>query len=92
VEPVGKKSGLESSFKSAMVLLQKTFPGIQAKDTEAGWQILIPDKYRVGHEAHFGQVMQRYLQYLVGGQLPDWEVPNMLAKYYTTTQALELTR
>lgn len=92
VEPVGKKSGLESSFKSAMVLLQKTFPGIQAKDTEAGWQILIPDKYRVGHEAHFGQIMQRYLQYLVGGQLPDWEVPNMLAKYYTTTQALELTR
>ncbi|HEY0608975.1 MAG TPA: putative oxidoreductase C-terminal domain-containing protein [Chitinophaga sp.] len=25
------------------------------------------------------------------GKLPDWEVPNMLAKYYTTTKALEMS-
>jgi hypothetical protein len=29
------------------------------------------------------------LQYLEAGKLPAWEVPNMLAKYYTTTQALD---
>ena len=23
------------------------------------------------------------------GKLPDWEVPNMIAKYYTTTKALD---
>ena len=29
------------------------------------------------------------LQYLVDGKLPEWEVPNMTAKYYTTTTALK---
>ena len=33
--------------------------------------------------------MERYLDYLVDGKIPDWEVPNMIAKYYTTTQALD---
>jgi hypothetical protein len=26
------------------------------------------------------------------GTLPDWEVPNMLAKYRTTTRALAIAR
>jgi hypothetical protein len=33
-----------------------------------------------------------YLQYLIDGKLPEWEVPNMIAKYYTVTQALKLAR
>ncbi len=52
-----------------------------------GWKIIIADKYKLGHEAHFAQVMERYLQYLKDGKLPDWEVPDMIAKYYTTTRA-----
>ena len=52
--------------------------------------MIIPQKYRLGHEAHFGQVASRYLQYLVDGKLPGWEVPNMIAKYYTTTRALQI--
>ena len=57
-----------------------------------GWHVVIPDKCRVGHEAHFRNVMDAYLEYLVEGRLPDWEVPNMLAKYYITTKSLELAR
>jgi hypothetical protein len=38
------------------------------------------------------QVAERYLDSLRQGQLPEWEVPNMLAKYYITTQALELAK
>lgn len=49
----------------------------------------IPGKYRVGHEAHFGQVMEKYLDYLKKGDMPEWEVPNMISKYYTTTEALK---
>ncbi len=45
--------------------------------------------YYVGHEAHFAQVMQNFLRYLREGRLPDWEVPNMLAKYYTTMEAVK---
>jgi hypothetical protein len=45
----------------------------------------------VGHEAHFAQVTENYLKYLAAGQLPEWEVPNMVAKYYTTTEAYRLS-
>jgi hypothetical protein len=54
--------------------------------------VLIPAAYHVGHEAHFGQVAEQFMGYLAAGALPDWEVPGMLAKYYTNTQALQLAR
>ena len=64
--------------------------GVTTKKLTSSWEVVIPEKYKVGHEAHFAQVMERFLKYLADGKLPDWEVPNMLAKYYTTTKALKL--
>lgn len=55
-------------------------------------RIDIPDEYRIGHEAHFGQVTDRFLEYLDGEPMPRWERANMLAKYYVTTKALEMCR
>ncbi len=60
------------------------------KIAENKWKVNIPKKYHIGHEAHFAQVTEKYLGYLVDGKLPDWEVPNMIAKYYTTTQGLKM--
>jgi predicted dehydrogenase len=83
LEPLVKKAVLET--------LQADYPGIGLESAgENQWVVTIPAAYRVGHEAHFGQVMQKYLGYLADKTLPDWEVPNMIAKYYTTTQALKL--
>ena len=50
---------------------------------------------KLGHDEELealgsDQVMQRYLHYLKDKKLPDWEVPNMIAKYYTSTKALEM--
>jgi predicted dehydrogenase len=53
-------------------------------------KIIVPVKYRVTHEAHFGQVTAKFLDYLKAGKLPEWEVPGMITKYYTTTSALRL--
>jgi len=72
--------------------LARTYPGLAIEPAAKGWHVIIPAKYRVGHEAHFAQVTQKYLQYLVDGKLPEWEVPNMLAKYYTTTTALKMAK
>jgi predicted dehydrogenase len=70
--------------------LQGKYPGIAIEKIASGkWKVNIPKKYHIGHEAHFAQVTKKYLGYLVDGKLPDWEVPNMIAKYYTTTQALK---
>jgi predicted dehydrogenase len=67
------------------------YPGVKAdKLADNWWRIHIPEKYKIGHEGHFSQVTQKYLNFLVDGKLPDWEVPNMIAKYYTTTKALEV--
>ncbi|HDZ40403.1 MAG TPA: oxidoreductase [Bacteroidetes bacterium] len=55
---------------------------------ENTWKFIIPERYRLGHEAHFGQVMEKYLEYVNKGNMPEWEVPNMIVKYYTATEAL----
>ena len=52
-------------------------------------KVIIPKKYRVSHEEHFAQVTARFLDYMKEGKLPDWEVPGMITKYYTTTSALK---
>jgi predicted dehydrogenase len=67
------------------------YPGVKLlKISESSWSVDIPDKYKIGHEAHFEQVTKNYLQYLKDGKLPEWEVPNMITKYYLTTEALKL--
>lgn len=80
----------DQSVQGTITNLEKKYPGITVEKKGKEWMLVIPEKYDVGHEAHFGQVMERYLQYLKDGKLPEWEVPNMIAKYYTTTKALDL--
>jgi predicted dehydrogenase len=83
---------LGQALTKAIAGLQTKYPGVALHKHGTLWHVQIPDTYRIGHEAHFGQVTQRYLQYLVDGKLPDWEVPNMIAKYYTTTTALGMAK
>ncbi|NOR76735.1 MAG: oxidoreductase [Draconibacterium sp.] len=67
------------------------YPGIKLeKSGDKLWKVEIPAKYKIGHEAHFGQVTEKYLRYLKWGRLPEWEVPNMIVKYYTTTDAMKV--
>jgi len=60
--------------------------------TKTSLRVNIPKKYRVTHEDHFGQVTAKYLEYLKDGKLPDWEVPAMITKYYTTTGGLKMAK
>lgn len=92
IETAGGNKDLEASLKTALPKIQQEFPGIDVKKVASGWEVVIPEKYKEGHESHFGRVAQKYLDYLKAGSLPGWEVPNMIAKYYTTTQALELAK
>ncbi|GAB3951559.1 putative oxidoreductase C-terminal domain-containing protein [Spirosoma harenae] len=92
IEPVAGNKNLEASVKAILPKIQQEFPGVEVKKSAKGWAVIIPEKYKEGHEAHFGRVAQKYLDYLKAGNLPAWEVPNMIAKYYTTTQALELAK
>jgi len=92
VEPMDgqRRSGWASNLQRCFAQLQKKFPGVELVSENAHFRVHVPASYRTGHEAHFSQVAQRFLDFLWQGRLPEWEVPNMLAKYYATTQALEL--
>ena len=94
IEPVagGEAESYNRTLQSTFKRVEAKFPGIELKKTTAGWEVVIPEKYKVGHEAHFAQVTTRFLEYLEKGNIPAWEVPNMIAKYYTTTQALEMAK
>lgn len=79
----------ETALKGSMEQLIKTYPGLELKKDKEGWEVVIPEKYKVGHEAHFAEVVKKYLGFLKEGKLPEWEKAAILSKYYTTTQALE---
>ena len=81
---------LEPALVAALHGLSSKYPGLGLAREQDRWRVTIPDSYRVGHEAHFGQVADAFLSYVRDGALPAWEVPGMLAKYHTTTTALEM--
>jgi predicted dehydrogenase len=84
-----------NEFAAELKEVIKTMPydslQIKAVNTTA-FKINVPEKYRVSHEEHFGQVTAKFLEYLKAGKLPEWEVPGMITKYYTTTRALKLAK
>jgi hypothetical protein len=80
----------EKALMADLKQIQKQYPGLELKKVASGWEVIIPETYKVSHEDHFAQVTTKYLQFLKDGKLPAWEVPNMIAKYYTTTKAREI--
>lgn len=93
VEPVAgeDKQNMQGSLQKAVEKIAEQYPGISVKPSANGWEVITPDKYKVGHEAHFAQVTKKYLEYLVDGKLPEWEKQNILTKYYVTTEAYKLS-
>ncbi len=93
IQAVDNNDAYEAELNDAFNAVSKKYPGVKLeKKEDAKWTVAVPAKYHNGHEAHFGQVTERFLKYLKEGALPDWEVPNMIAKYYTTTHALEMAK
>jgi predicted dehydrogenase len=85
------KAAIWAALQKKVAGLQAKYPGVAAVDEGDKLRMTFPDKYRDGHEAHFGQVATRFFSYMRDPKtLPAWEKANMLAKYYTTTKGLEL--
>ena len=82
-----------SEFENSLTTLVDSklaieYPGLKLqKLSDSSWTLDIPQKYKIGHEAHFSQVTEKYLRFLKEGNMPEWEVPNMIVKYYTTSEA-----
>jgi hypothetical protein len=80
------RAAVAAALREHVVKLQGAYPGLGCEDLWDELRVSIPEGYRVGHEAHFAQVLAQFLKYLKSpGAMPAWERPNMLAKYYVTT-------
>lgn len=92
IEPLVMTDDFDKILRGALPNIQKQFAGISLEKTDKGWKVIVPKVFDEGHEAHFGRVAERYFSFLKQGKMPTWEVPNMIAKYYTTTTALEMAK
>lgn len=92
IQPISNDAKYEAQLQESLQGIQSKYPGVTIKKDDKGYTVIIPDKYKDGHEAHFGRVTEKYLNYLRNGNMPSWEVPNMIAKYYVTTSALDLAK
>jgi len=93
IEPVSEDdTSFESDLNTALAKVQANYPGVEVERKGGVWMVVVPDEYHNGHEAHFGQVAEKYLEYLLNNNMPEWEVPNMITKYYITTRALDIAK
>jgi predicted dehydrogenase len=92
VEPLQVTGDYEQALLRAIGELQGAYPGLALSKTAAGWEVQVPARFEMDHEATFAEVTKKYLDFVKTGKMPGWEVPNMLAKYYTTTKALDMAR
>src|SRR2546425_419891 len=58
------KPQILTAVQAKIGALKNVYPDIGVEDSGAEIHITIPDSLRVGHEAHFAQVMGRFLSYL----------------------------
>jgi predicted dehydrogenase len=92
IEPIQGSNLTGELLREALRKIQSKYPGVELNRSGINWEVVIPDHYKEGHEAHFARVADKYLGFLKAGDMPAWEIPNMIAKYYTTTKGLEIAR
>ena len=88
-----QKAAVLDALQRKVQTLQKAWPGLAVQDQGARLRVIIPERYRIGHEAHFSLLTRQFLDYVRNPKaIPFWEKPNMLAKYFVTTKGIELAR
>lgn len=79
-----------AALKTKIAGLQANYPGVAVEESAGEIHIVIPPRFRVGHEAHFAQVTNQFSRYLEDpAKMPAWEKSNMLVKYFITTKGVE---
>jgi predicted dehydrogenase len=91
IESIKNDASFQTVVEQHFKTISTKFPGVELYKTAKGWSVKLPEKLAEDHESHFARVTNNFLEYLKNKNMPAWEVPNMLAKYYTTTKALEVS-
>jgi predicted dehydrogenase len=82
--------GVTEALKRKVAELQGRWPGLAVELSRDEARLSIPERFRVGHEAHFAQVTNQFSEYVADPEsMPEWETPGMMAKYYISTKGTE---
>lgn len=82
---------IDASLEHRIEMLRQTHPGLGIEKLGSERRIVVPDSLRIGHDAHFIRHARRFFDYVEKPRsMPDWEQPNMLAKYQICTQGVAM--
>jgi len=86
------KNAVGEALQTRLEAIKDKWPGITMEERGDEFKINIPESYRVGHEFHFSQVTEQFLEYLKDpGAIPAWEKANMITKYFITSNGVDLS-
>jgi predicted dehydrogenase len=72
---------------------QTDLPGVTVTEGDNCLTVTIPPAGRRSHADHFTAALREFVRYVqFPRSLPAWERPNLLAKYFLTTKAVEIAR
>ena len=72
----------EKTLIATQQIIQQKYPGTEFIKKGSEWEVK-PGSFQRTNSAAVA------LTYIQTGEMPEWEVPNMLAKYFTTIEALK---
>jgi hypothetical protein len=83
---------IAAALERRIAALQADLPGTALDRRDGEWRIVVPDALRCGHEAHFAAFARQFLSYVEKpAKVPPHFRPNLLAKYYVTTEGVALS-
>jgi predicted dehydrogenase len=86
----GVNPGVAAALEKRVAAMQTRWPGLTAVPAGSDLRIVFPEKFRMSHEAYFGQVTNRFFEYVTSPKsMPAWENSYMLAKYAVTTKGVD---
>lgn len=86
-------ASLKAALERRLQSLSKQFPGLTLQSNGREIRVAIPKGDRESGGSTFAQLVSRFLEYARNPvEVPSWEKPDMLAKYYVTTKAVEMAR
>jgi predicted dehydrogenase len=82
----GSEMRLRRALQRRLGILGNRYPGLLLKDAGNRFQVVIPECFRLDHDAHFELVARGFLKGIADCSLrPEWEDQALLAKYFITT-------
>ena len=84
-------SALTAALQRRLKQLSGEFPNLSLRNNGNAIRVSIPAEDRARAGSMFARLVERFLGYVHDpASIPEWEKPNMLAKYYITTTAVAL--